>query len=89
MLVGNEVFLSVLCIISKLFQFLFNFFFIGSTTTFGFSIRNINTVRILPVSEDSATVLCFFFFLEGLLSLVARWESCSILLGCPSGYKGS
>jgi hypothetical protein len=27
----------------------------------------------LPVSEDSATALCFFFFfLEGLLSLVAH-----------------
>jgi hypothetical protein len=26
----------------------------------------------LPVSEDSATVLCFFFFLEGISSPVVR-----------------
>ena len=43
----------------------------------------------LTGSEDSTTFLCFFFFfLEGALCSM-RWESCSIFLGCLSGYRGS
>ena len=41
-------------------------------------------------SEGSTIVLCFFFLflrVEPLFS--ACWESYSILLGCPSGYRGS
>src|SRR4051812_34913056 len=41
-------------------------------------------------SSGSSTILCLFFFLlRGLPLLSPCWESCSILLGCPLGYKGS
>src|SRR4051812_1486956 len=41
-------------------------------------------------SSGSSTFLCLFFFLlRGLPLSSPCWESCSILLGCPSGYKGS
>jgi hypothetical protein len=44
----------------------------------------------LAGSDNSTTVLCFFFFfLDLLLTSLACWESCSILFGCPSGYRGS
>jgi hypothetical protein len=73
MLVGNEIFLGVLCILSKLFWFLFNFFFLSKALPLSVSASEIETLLgSLPVSEDSATVLCFFFFfLGGIPSPVA------------------
>src|SRR4051812_10718308 len=43
----------------------------------------------LACSEDSTPFLLFFFFLDVVLISLALWESCSILFGCPLGYKGS
>jgi hypothetical protein len=72
MLVGNEVLLSVLCILGKLFWFLFKFFFIESITGSVLASEIETLLGSLPVSEDSATVLYFFFFLEGISSLEVR-----------------
>jgi hypothetical protein len=68
MLVGNEVFFGVLCILSKLS---------GSSSTSSLSGASPGSVLVseietllgsLPIPEDYATVLCFFFFFLGGIS---------------------
>src|SRR3954462_4516395 len=44
----------------------------------------------LTCLEDSTPFLLFFFFFWDVVPIsLALWESCSILFGCPSGYRGS
>jgi hypothetical protein len=65
MFTGNEILLGVLCILSKLFWFLLNSS-LSKALPILVSASEIETLLgSLPDSEDSATILClFFFFLE-------------------------
>src|SRR3954464_10333812 len=54
------------------------------------SASEIDTVLgSLTCSEDSTPFLLFFFFRDVVPISLALWESCSILFGSPSGYRGS
>src|SRR3954463_13479382 len=64
---SNEIFLGVFCILSVLFRFFLNFFFIGSITfiitTFSFSIRNRYTIRVSNMFRGFYTIFTFLLLL--------------------------
>ena len=81
MFLSNKIFFSVLFIFNMLFRFFFNLFFIRSIiliivfimfiTTFSFSIRNRNAIRIISRFRGFYNIFMFlFFFLDGALGLV-------------------
>src|SRR3954466_5085370 len=94
MFISNKIFLCVPCVLSVLLRFFLTFLLIRRLifiiTTLSFSIRDRYTIRIYNWFKWFLNFIFFFFFLlRGLPLSSPCWKSCSILLGCPSGYKGS